>query len=161
MSDDVDDFRASYAAALNRYLRDDGSGALHIAREFGHRVLEEQLTLSELSAAYHQALIVAMLAAPDTTAAEQLVRTASRFYLESLTVLDLALGELRELARVERRNATLLRQLSTFLTDPSLVLSTDSVDEALRLVVEQAREILGADCAQATVQLGDELPITA
>ena len=162
VSIDRDDFRASYAAALNLYLCNGPGSALHAAHELGRRAVEEQLTMCELATAYHEPLLLAIRRAPDGAAAEQVERTASRFYLESLTAVDEVLGEMREIAQAERRNAALLRQLSTFLADPSLALSTvDSLQEALMLVVEQAREILGADCAQATVQRGDELPLTA
>jgi len=162
MSTDLDDFRASYAVALDHYLRNDHRSALHRAHELGRRAVEQQLTVSQLAAAYHEPLLLAILAAPHGTAAEQVAHAASRFYLETLSALDTELADSREIARAERRKATLLRQLSKFLADPSLALSNlDSVKEALRLVVEQAREILGADCAQATVQLGDDLPITA
>ena len=44
------------------------------------------------------------------------------------------------------------RQLSTFLADASLALdATDSLEEMLRLVAEQARELVGAECCVATV----------
>src|SRR5829696_2668424 len=158
---ETDDFRADYAAALDAYLR----GADERALDRGRRAVEEELTLLELAASYHEPLLVAMRAAPDAGSAADLARTASEFYTESLTILETArraMSEARDSAHAERRNAALLRQLSTFLADPSLALSTlDSVEEVLTLVVEQAREILGADCAQATVQLGDRLPITA
>ena len=92
---------------------------------------------------------LAMRTAPDAAVAEQLARTASRFCVESLTAVQVVLDEIREIAEAERRNAA-LRQLSTFLSDPSLAPSTDNSSRKLRLVVEQAREIFGADCAQAT-----------
>jgi hypothetical protein len=124
--------------------------------------VEEKLTMSELAAAYQDSLISAMRTAPDVAAAEQVARTAGRFYLESLTAVETVLGEIRESAEAQRRNAALLRQLSAFLADPSLAMNTvESLEEALTLVVEQAREILGADCAQANLQRGDDLPLTA
>ena len=162
---DTDDFRADYAAALDAYLRGADERVLDRADELGRRAVEEELTLLELAASYHEPLLVAMRAAPDAGSAADLARTASEFYMESLTVVETArraMSDARDSAHAERRNAALLRQLSTFLADPSLALSTlDSVEEVLTLVVEQAREILGADCAQATVELGDRLPITA
>src|SRR5215213_6915717 len=133
-----------------------------VPTNWGGLAVDEKLSMYELAAAYHDALLLAILAAPDGAAAEQVARRASRFYLESLTAVDRELAGNRDVAHAERRKATVLRQLSTFLADPSLALSTlGSVEGALRLVVEQAREILGADCAQAAVQLGDDVPITA
>ena len=64
-------------------------------------------------------------------------------------------GEAREAARLERRQTELSRQLSTFLADASLALdASDSLEEMLRLVAEQARELVGADCCVATVADG-------
>ena len=46
------------------------------------------------------------------------------------------------------------RQLSTFLADASLVLdASESLEEMLRLVAEQARELKGAECCIATVTM--------
>ena len=46
------------------------------------------------------------------------------------------------------------RQLSTFLADASLALdASDSLEEMLRLVAEQARELVGAECCVATVAM--------
>ena len=53
------------------------------------------------------------------------------------------------------------RQLSTFLADASLALdASDSLEEMLRLVAEQARELVGAECCVATVAM-DGQPRTA
>ena len=61
-------------------------------------------------------------------------------------------AEAREAARLERRQTEMSRQLSTFLADASLALdASDSLEEMLRLVAEQARELVGADCCVATV----------
>jgi GAF domain-containing protein len=66
-------------------------------------------------------------------------------------------GEAREAARLERRQAEMSRQLSTFLTDASLALdASESIDEMLQLVAEQARELIGARCCVATVGLGGQ-----
>jgi GAF domain-containing protein len=162
---DADGFRADYAAGLNAYLRDGDDRALHSASELGRRAVELELSLVELAAAYHEPLLQALYARTDVAAAADVARAASQYYLESLRDPERARQEMVEdvdRARAERRNAALLRQLSTFLADTSLALTTlDAVEEVLTLAVEQAREILGADCAQATVQLGDGLPITA
>ena len=53
------------------------------------------------------------------------------------------------------------RQLSTFLADASLALdASESLEEMLQLVAEQARELVGAQCCVATVAT-DGQPRTA
>ena len=69
--------------------------------------------------------------------------------------------EATEAARLERRQTEMSRQLSTFLADASLALdASDSLEEMLRLVAEQARELVGAECCVATVAM-DGQPRTA
>ena len=64
-------------------------------------------------------------------------------------------AEARQAALLERRQTRLSRQLSTFLADASLALdASESLEEMLRLVAEQARELVGADCCVATVAVG-------
>ena len=64
------------------------------------------------------------------------------------------LGEAHEAARHERYQNEMSRQLSTFLADASLALdASDSLEEMLRLVAEQARELVGAACCVATVAM--------
>ena len=64
------------------------------------------------------------------------------------------LGEAREAVWHERRQTEMSRQLSSFLADASLALdASDSLEEMLRLVAEQARELVGADCCVATVAI--------
>lgn len=69
--------------------------------------------------------------------------------------------EAQEAAWLERRQTELSRQLSTFLADASLALdASDSLEEMLRLVAEQARELVGAECCVATVAMNGQ-PRTA
>ena len=54
----------------------------------------------------------------------------------------------REAARAERRQTEMSRQLSAFLADASLALdASDSLEEMLRLVAEQARELVAPRAA--------------
>ena len=80
-----------------------------------------------------------------------MARAAGDFFLESLSSFEMVqrgFGEAREAARLERRQTEMSRQLSTFLADASLALdASDSLEEMLRLVAEQARELVGADAA--------------
>ena len=51
----------------------------------------------------------------------------------------------------------MLRRLSSFLADASLALdASDSLEEVLQLVAEQARELIEAGCCRATVALAVE-----
>ena len=55
---------------------------------------------------------------------------------------------------LERRQTEMSRQLSAFLADASLALdASDSLEEMLRLVAEQARELVGAECCVTTVAM--------
>ena len=102
MSIALDDFRASYASALNLYLRNGPGSALHAAQELGRRAVEEHVTMCELAAAYHEPLLLAIRTAPNDVAAAQVARSASHFYLESLTAVEEVLGDMREIAQAER-----------------------------------------------------------
>ena len=83
------------------------------------------------------------------------MRAAGDFFLESLSSFEMVqrgYGEAREAAWRERRRTRMSRQLSTFLADASLALDdSGSLEEMLRLVAEQARELLGGDCCLATL----------
>ena len=72
---------------------------------------------------------------------------AGDFFLESLSTFEMVqrgFAEAREAALLERRQTEMSRQLSTFLADASLALdASDSLEEMLRLVAEQARELVG------------------
>ena len=87
-----------------------------------------------------------------------ITRAAGDFFLEGLSTFEMVqrgFAEARQAALLERRQTRLSRQLSTFLADASLALdASESLEEMLRLVAEQARELVGADCCVATVAVG-------
>ncbi len=89
-----------------------------------------------------------------------MTRAAGDFFLEGLSTFEMVqrgFSEARQAALLERRQTELSRQLSTFLADASLALDAhDSLQEMLRLVAEQARELVGADCCVATVAVEGE-----
>ena len=93
-----------------------------------------------------------------------MTRAAGDFFLESLSSFEMVqrgFREAHEAARLERRQTEMSRQLSTFLADASLALDApDSLEEVLRLVAEQAREFVAAECCVATVA-ADGRPRTA
>jgi len=150
-------FRASYTDALADYLREPREHSLRIAYELGREAVTRQLSVLDLAVAHQEALLAALAMATDPAQAQSATRAAGDFFLESLSAFEmvqLGFTEAREAVRVERRQIEMSRQLSTFLADASLALdASGSLEEMLRLVAEQARELVGADCCVATVAL--------
>ena len=157
-------FRASYASALGSYVRDPGEHSLRVAYELGREAVMRRLSVLDVAVAHQEALLSALDGASSPAEARLLARAAGDFFLESLSSFEMVqrgFAEAREAASLERRQAEMSRQLSTFLADASLALdASDSLEEMLRLVAEQARELVGADCCLATVSLNGE-PRTA
>jgi hypothetical protein len=155
-------FRAAYRSAFFEYLLDPGESTLRVAYELGREAVTRELSVLDLAVAHHEATLSAFaegsLASED---AKHVAGAAGDFFLESLATFDMVqrgLGEAREAALVERRQTEMSRRLSSFLADASLALdSSGSVEEMLRLVAEQARELVGAECCLVTVTL-DGLP---
>jgi hypothetical protein len=148
-------FRAAYADALGAYLGDPSEGTLRIAYELGREAVNRQLSVLGLAVAHHEALQAELLRASGSSETQRVTRAAGDFFLESLSSFEMVqrgYREAREAASLERRQAEMSRQLSSFLADASLALdASDSLEEMLRLVAEQARELLDADCCVATV----------
>jgi GAF domain-containing protein len=154
---DATEFRQLYAESLQRYTSQPSEEELHTAYVLGREAVESELTVLELAAAHHDNLLVAVRAAESVRDAENVTRFAGDFFLESLSAFEMlrrGYREAHDIVALERRHAAMLRQLSNFLADASLASNTpDSVEEVLTLVVEHARELVGADCAYATVDL--------
>jgi hypothetical protein len=150
-------FRAAYSSALEDYLRDPSEGALRVAYELGREAVSRQMSVLDLAVAHHEALTSALAAGLGPEDMRHATRAAGDFFLESLSTFDMVqrgLGEARDAALLERRQTEMSRQLSSFLADASLVLdASDSLEEMLRLVAEQARELVDAGCCLATVAL--------
>ena len=148
-------FRAAYASALGDYLEDPSERSLRAAYELGRDAVGRQLSVLDLADAHQEALLAALLGAPGPAEIERVTRAAGDFFLDSLSSFEMvqrAFRETREAAWLERRQTEMSRQLSSFLADASLALdASDSLEEMLRLVAEQARELVGADCCMATV----------
>jgi Phosphoserine phosphatase RsbU, N-terminal domain/GAF domain len=148
-------FRAAYASALGDYLDDQSEGSLRIAYELGREAVSRRLSVLDLAVAHQEALVSALVEASGSTETQQVTRAAGDFFLESLSSFEMVqrgLREAQEAARLERRQTQMSRQLSTFLADASLALNaSDSLEEMLRLVAEQARELVDAECCVATV----------
>jgi hypothetical protein len=148
-------FRAAYAAALDDYLRDPTEAALRVAYELARDAVSRQLSVLDLADAHQDALLSALASASGAAEVERIARSAGDFFLEGLSTFEMVqrgFREAREAALDARRRTELSRMLSSFLADASLALdATDSLEEVLRLVAEQARELIGADCCVATV----------
>jgi len=157
-------FKAAYASALGEYLRDPTESALRVAYELAREAVGRHLSVLDLAVAHQEALQSALAGASESAEVQRVVRAAGDFFLEGLSTFDMVqrgFGEARQAAWLERRQTELSRQLSTFLADASLALDAeDSLQEMLRLVAEQARELVDADCCVATVTADGE-PRTA
>ena len=147
-------FQSAYASALADYVRAPTETALRVAYELGREAVHRELSVLDLAVTHQQALS-AVLAAADGSELQHAAATAGDFFLESLSIFEMVqrgFKEARQAFLAERRTTDLSRQLSTFLADASLALeASDSLTEMLRLVAEQARELIGADCCVATV----------
>jgi hypothetical protein len=148
------ELRRSYASGLHAYLRDPNERTLRAAYELGREAVTRELGVLDLVLVHHEALAAALrAAAPDDV--ERLTGSAADFLLDSLSAFEMirrAYTEARDAAALERRQANMLRQLSTLLADASLALDTSgSLGEMLRLVTEQARELTHAACCVAAL----------
>jgi transcriptional regulator with GAF, ATPase, and Fis domain len=117
--------------------------------------VSRRLSVLDLAVAHQEALISGLAEASGSTETEHVTRAAGDFFLESLSSFEMVqrgFREVQEAARLERRQTQMSRQLATFLADASLALNaSDSLEEMLRLVAEQARELVEAECCLATV----------
>ena len=148
------ELRRSYAAGLQAYLRDPNERTLRAAYELGREAVTRELDVLDLALVHHEAL-AAELRAADVDDLERLTRSAGDFLVESLSAFEMirrAYTEARDAAALERRQASMLRQLSSLLADASLAMDAGSLDEMLRLVAEQARELTGAACCIAALE---------
>ena len=151
-------FRTAYLAALRSHIDNPSEETLRTAYELGRDAVAGKLTVLHLAAVHHDVLAVVLSAKPDTAGVEDIIPAAADFYIESLSASEMVqrgFREVREAARLERRHAAVLRQLSTLLADASLAFdASGSLEEMLQLVAEQARELTGARRSRvvATVQ---------
>lgn len=148
-------FRTAYASALSDYLRDPTESSLRLAYELGREAVSRQLSVLDLTVIHQETVSSALAEISGLTEVQQFIRAAGDFFLESLSSFEMVQRGFREVRQAylnERRQTEMSRQLSTFLADVSLALdASDSLEEMLRLVTEQARELVGADCCVATV----------
>lgn len=139
-------FRSRYESAFFAFAEERSERTLRAAYELGREAVKSDLSALEIVQAHHEALERAVRRAgadaPDAVAA------AADFLVESLAAFEMVqrgFSAARREAFVERRNARLLRQLSTVLADESLATGDRAaLEEALQLAAEQAREVTDA-----------------
>jgi hypothetical protein len=148
-------FSTAYAAALREYLRDPTEASLRVAYELAREAVGWRLSVLDLGVAHQEALQSALAAASNAAEVRRIAQAAGDFFLEGLSTFEMVqrgLVEAQQAAWHGRRQTDLSRQLSTFLADASLALDAeDSLPEMLRLVAEQARELVDAECCVVTV----------
>jgi hypothetical protein len=156
----ADRFCEAYAFSLGRYVSSPSESLLRRAYELGREAVQCDLGVLDIAVAHHGALRFALAHRGDDAAS--VVAAAEAFFLEALSAFEMVQRGFREsqqIARQERRQAAILRQLSAFLDDASLALGTDdSVQEMLRLVAEQGRELLAAEYCVASLVPGEQEP---
>lgn len=137
-----------YATSLEAYIREPSEAVLSGAYDLGRSAVREGMSVLDLAAAHNAALVAAFSpggAARDPVTA---ATAAGDFFLEALSsyaMVQRVLQDTREAAAVERRQAMLLRRLSTFLGDASIAIdAATSLEEMLQLVAEHAREMVDA-----------------
>jgi hypothetical protein len=157
----VNRFAATYLDSLREYIREPSELKLQTAYELGRNAVQQELSMLDLAIAHHDALAWMVSRGVQAADNEGLVREAGHFFLESSSAFEMVQRGLRDAhdaAQLEQRHAELLRQLSHFLADASLALDTsESLDEIMRLVAEQARELVPADCCLVAVE-GEDKP---
>lgn len=148
-------FGAAYATALGEYLRDPTEASLRVAYELAREAVGRRLSVLDLAVAHQEALQSALTGASDSAEVRRIVRAAGDFFLEGLSTFEMVqrgFREAQQAAWLGRRQTELSRRLSSFLADASLALDAeDSLQEMLRLVAEQARELVDAECCVVTV----------
>jgi len=152
-------FRSAYAAAFLAYLADEDERTLCAAYELGREAVMTGLGVMDIAEAHHDALHAGLRAAVDVDAT---TRAGRDFLLESLSAFEMVqpgASEARDAAEADRGRAAMVRRLSSFFADASLALDDGhATHEILRLLAEQARELVGGACCVATVSADDASP---
>lgn len=156
------EFIQRYREGFATYFQERDEQALSRAYELGRSAVAQGLSVLDLAAAHQEVILDRVGSSSDPIGHEELIRAAGEFLLESMSafeVLQRALQEVHETALLERRHATILRHLSSFLADASLAFdASESLDELLQLVAEHARELTGAEQCAVRLTLDDDTP---
>lgn len=141
-------FRCEYARAFRAFLEDEAERSLRAAYELGREAVAREVGLLDFAQAHHEALLAELADASEPEELRRVGRAAADFLLEALSAYEMVrrgFTEALEVVALERRQAAMLRQLSSLLADASLAVhARSSIREVLQLVAEQARELTGA-----------------
>jgi GAF domain-containing protein len=149
------EFRSRYESLFAMFLEERNERSLRAVYELGRDAVKDELSVLEVAGAHHDALARA-LAGASHEALLAICTAAGDFLVESLAAFEMVQrgsSAARRTALAERRNARMLRKLSTILADESLAAGDpESLHEVLQLVAEQAREM--TDARHASVHVG-------
>ena len=148
-------FQTAYRLAFHAYVLGPSERSLHAAYELGREAVKDRLSVLDVAVVHHDALAWLLPRASGTDGIDRIVAAASDFFVESVSAFEMVqrgFMEARDVAVRERRQAAMLRQLSSLLADASLALdASGSTGEMLQLVAEQTRELVTADCCVVKV----------
>lgn len=157
--------RSSYRSAFERYLSSPSEDTLRGGYELGREAVTREVGVVDIAAVHHEVVLAALRDCSEPEQIERVTRAAGDFFLEAISAFEMVqrgYREAREATLLERRHAEMLRQLSNLLADASLALTaSDSLEEVLQLVAEQARELIGADGCLAMAVADRESPVVA
>jgi hypothetical protein len=154
-------FSDAYATALARHVAAPDEESLHAAYELGRDAVADELGILELATAHHDAL---RRAAASGVEVDSLLAAAADFFLEAASAYEMVgrgFREARAAALAERRHAAMIRRLSSFLADASLVTSPASLREVATLLAEHARELTEARCCAVESARAGGAPVLA
>jgi hypothetical protein len=160
-------FQQAYTRAFRAFLDDDAEPNLRAAYELGREAVGRSLGLLDLAQVHHEALLAELARVGDARGVQGITLAGADFMVEALSAYEMVrrgFTEARDAVASERRQARMLRQLSTLLADASLALQAhSSVGEVLQLVVEQTLELTRAPWGIASVAggPGDSSPTVA
>ena len=148
------EFRSRYGSAFVTFMDERSERSLRAAYELGRDAVKAEFSVLEIVGAHHDSLARALARASGEDVAA-ISAAAGDFLVESLAAFEMVQrgsSDARRAALVERRNARMLRHLSTLLADKSLALGdSESLEEILQLVAEQVREMTDARCGSVHV----------
>jgi GAF domain-containing protein len=151
-------FRSAYDTAFRAFLASGSEATLRAGYELGRHAVSGDVGLLELAHTHHAVLLAALTDSTEPADSQRITDAAAGFLLEALSAYEmvrLGVAEARESVAFERRQAAIVRQLSTLLADASLAAHAHaSITEVLQLVSEQARELTGAVWCAAHVGTG-------
>jgi PAS domain S-box-containing protein len=124
-------FAQEYTTALRDYLRGSGEAGLQQAYELGRLALAGKLGVLDMARVHHEALVraAADIAAPERHA--EMVKTAARFFIESLAPLEMTHRGFGDLSAALRASDERFRELFENAND--IVFMTDLAGNVLSM----------------------------